>query len=184
MNITGGKFKSRKIDTIKNNLLRPTTNKLRQSIFNILIHRFDFCTWNTQSNMLDPFSGSGSVSLEAISRGIRKATLIEKNKFIYKLICDNLKKLKLSESTNVINKDFFDIKDFQEKFKLFFFDPPYYKNYCNLSIEKILDEKIYISNAIIICETEKGYKFLSAYKKFFLIKKVYGNLQISFISLI
>ena len=72
MVVTGGTFRSRKIVTINSNHLRPTSNKVRQSIFNVLVHKFNFNSWKADEAMLDAFAGSGAVTIEAISRGIKK----------------------------------------------------------------------------------------------------------------
>ena len=70
MIITAGSLKSKKIYSIKNRVLRPTLNKIRQAIFNILLHSLDLDKWKKESYMLDAFAGTGIVSFEAISRAL------------------------------------------------------------------------------------------------------------------
>ena len=65
--------------TIKNKNLRPTSNKIRQAIFNVLTHKLDLDSWKEKSFMLDAFAGTGIVSFEAISRGLFSTTLVEKD---------------------------------------------------------------------------------------------------------
>ena len=181
MLITGGKFKSRKISTIRNNIVRPTSNKVRQSIFNVLIHRFEFNNWRYRNQMLDAFAGSGIISFESISRNIRKSTLIEEDDVVYKNILINVRELNLEDKVTIFNKSFFDIISFDTKFKLFYLDPPYYKNLCNTSLEKIFDEKLYKKKAIIVCETEKSFKFNLSFKKYLIFNKIYGSIKISYL---
>ena len=180
MYITGGIYKSRKLITLNNRYLRPTSNKVRQSLFNVIIHRFSFYDWNTESNILDAFAGSGIVALEAISRGIKEATLIEEDKDICNQIHYNIDNLLPRKSINIVNDSFFNTNFNQSKFKLFFFDPPFFKNYCNLAIEKVFDEKLYLKDSLIVCETEKDYKFNENLDKYIISKKVYGKIKISF----
>ena len=94
MIITAGSLKLKKIKSLNNVILRPTSNKIRQAIFNILIHSLDLENWKNKSYMLDAFAGTGIVSFEAISRGILHSTLVEKNMEIYDFLLNNIKNLK------------------------------------------------------------------------------------------
>ena len=67
MIITSGILKFKKIKSIKNKNLRPTSNKIRQAIFNVLTHKLDLDSWKEKSFMLDAFAGTGIVSFEAIA---------------------------------------------------------------------------------------------------------------------
>ena len=97
MKITSGSLKSKKINSVKNIILRPTSNKVRQAIFNILLHSLDLDKWKKESYMLDAFAGTGIVSFEAISRGIFHSTLIEKDLEIYNTLLDNIKNLNINK---------------------------------------------------------------------------------------
>ena len=77
MIITTGILKFKRISTIKNNNLRPTSNKVRQAIFNVLKHKFEMDAWKKKSCMLDAFAGTGIVALEALSRGFVNTTLVD-----------------------------------------------------------------------------------------------------------
>ena len=85
MIITTGSLKFKKIKALKNSTLRPTSNKVRQAIFNILRHKLKMDEWKQTAFMLDAFAGTGAVSFEALSRGVSESTLIEKDfaSFIY-----------------------------------------------------------------------------------------------------
>ena len=180
MLISGGIYKSRVIKSLKKDFLRPTSNKVRQSIFNVLIHKFNFKYWHTRNEMLDAFAGTGSVSLEAISRGLGKATMVEKDKLIYEIMIKNISSLNVNNLTTVIKKSFFEIITFKNKFKFIFLDPPFYLNYCNLSLEKILDEGLLKRDGIVICETEKDFHFKSPFSNYLIQKKIYGKSQINY----
>ena len=85
MKVTAGLYKDKKINTFSNLDIRPTSNKVRQALFNILINRYCWNEWCHKAHLLDAFSGSGIISIEAISRKLNSATLIEKNKSVFKV---------------------------------------------------------------------------------------------------
>ena len=94
MRVIGGSLKGRRLSAIKTegNMtnLRPTTDRIRESLFNILFGgKFDFKIEETR--ILDIFAGSGALGLEAISRGAKSCTFIEKNKACIRLLDTNLK---------------------------------------------------------------------------------------------
>tara|TARA_B100000029_G_scaffold509871_1_gene600002 strand:+ start:929 stop:1483 length:555 start_codon:yes stop_codon:yes gene_type:complete len=181
MIITTGTLKFKKICSIKNSNLRPTSNKVRQAIFNVLKHKLGMDAWKTKSRMLDAFAGTGIVSLEALSRGFSNTTLIEKDVKNFKKLEENVNNLNLTQKVNIINDDFFNIKNLPYKYKLVYLDPPYYKNFINLAIEKILDIKILEKNSIIICETEKSFNFENKIKNYANFSKIYGLSKLTFL---
>ena len=88
MKITTGIYKFKKIHTLKNHKLRPTSNKIRNAVFNILVNKYIMNCWSSKAHLLDAFSGSGIVAIEGLSRNINKATLIESDSTIF----ENLQK--------------------------------------------------------------------------------------------
>ncbi|MBR3889834.1 RsmD family RNA methyltransferase, partial [bacterium] len=105
MNITGGKYKGRKLQTPSEKLVRPTLSKIRMSVFNTLysmIGEFD------GKSFLDMYGGSGIMGLEALSRGFNSVIVYEKNKQVAEIIRANYKSLNeplnltLGDSTKLI----------------------------------------------------------------------------------
>lgn len=127
MRIISGAFRGRSIKSISGPGYRPATSKVRQALFSILESRGVF--W-PESRVLDLFAGSGSLGLEALSRGARLVWFVEKNKKAVQVIRDNLRALAVSpQSTKVWTRDvagFFKIGH-QVSFDLAFVDPPYKK---------------------------------------------------------
>ena len=121
--IIAGWYKGRNLKLVPSPLVRPLPAKLRGSLFNILQERI------TDTNFLDGFAGTGSVGLEALSRGARRAVFIEELPLAAKTIEANIKKCGAEELALVINKEFNRAVIKKEKkkvtFDIIFLDPPY-----------------------------------------------------------
>lgn len=180
MKITTGIYKFKKIHTIKSHKLRPTSNKIRNAVFNILINKYMMNSWSFKTHLLDAFSGSGIVTIEGLSRNIKKATLIETDSIIFENLKRNIEELDLTKKVKLINDDFFNTKLSRNEYFIVYLDPPYLTNYTNLAIKKILDEKALKKNAIIISETDKSYKYDKYLNQYILTQKKYGSTLITF----
>lgn len=147
MRIISGSHKGRKIIAPKNVNIRPTTNKSKEAIFNLLNN---FLNLN-EISVLDLFSGTGSISYEFASRGVKKITAVENN---YKAVSFIKRKSEeLNFSINVINKNVLNyIKNDFEKFNLVFLDPPYsfIKDDYEKMIELILKNKLTLTGLVVV----------------------------------
>jgi len=123
MRITGGFLKNQVLKTPKGDKTRPTSEKLRQSVFNIAQAYVENCTF------LDLYAGSGAMGLEAISRGAKEAIFIEKDRSALKTLRENIIELELSPLTTLIAGDvLLVLKRLKGKtFDLIYIDPPYEK---------------------------------------------------------
>jgi len=108
--IIGGNFKGFKIQFIPNKLIRPTSNKTRETLFNWLMHDIQ------KAQCLDMFAGTGAIGLEALSRGAEFVFFVEKNKDLCECIQKNLNILSLEKKAIVINEDSLK-KDFKKENK-------------------------------------------------------------------
>lgn len=121
--IIAGRYKGRNLKLVRSPLVRPLPAKLRGSLFNILQERI------ADTNFLDGFAGTGSVGLEALSRGARRAVFIEELPLAAKTIEANIKKCGAEELALVINKEFnpavIDLAKKKVTFDIIFLDPPY-----------------------------------------------------------
>ena len=86
MIITTGIYKFKKIHTLKSHKLRPTSNKIRNAIFNILVNKYTMSSWSEKAHLLDAFAGSGIVAIEGLSRNINKVTLIEADSTVFEYL--------------------------------------------------------------------------------------------------
>ena len=138
--IISGKFRGRKFSFPDVEGLRPTSGKIRETLFNWL--QFDILN----KTVLDPFAGSGALSFEAISRGAKEVYVIEKNRKVYDKLKSNFKLLDRSQYT-IINEDALIhlTKPSNQSFDLVFLDPPFAKNLLLETIEK-LSINHYINN--------------------------------------
>lgn len=123
MRVIAGKARRIQLHTIKGNDTRPTTDRIKETLFN-MIHPILY-----DVNFLDLFSGSGAIAIEALSRGAGKATLVEKNRQAVQCIKANLEKTHLEAQAAVLCDDvFLALKKLERKNEIFdivFLDPPY-----------------------------------------------------------
>ena len=130
MRIIAGKFKSRRIFAPKIDIVRPTSDKMRETIFNILCHNNHLPLNLKNSSVLDLFSGSGAMSFEAISRGAKNATLIESNKDCISVINKNAEILGVNNIIKIIQLDATQLPINTINHNYCFIDPPYFKKDC------------------------------------------------------
>ncbi|HRP93205.1 MAG TPA: 16S rRNA (guanine(966)-N(2))-methyltransferase RsmD [Ignavibacteriaceae bacterium] len=126
LRIISGTFKGRLINVPQSKEIRPTTDRVRETLFNLLNNRIDF----DGIEVLDFYSGSGSLGLECISRGALHVTFIERNFQIYKNLLENIKSLGVESSCKVIKSEAIDYsKRSPEKlYDLILADPPFFKD--------------------------------------------------------
>ena len=175
MRIISGKFKGRKINYNNLQNVRPTTDRTKESLFNILNQYVNF----EEINALDLFSGSGNISYELASRGVTKITSVDKNikctKFIY-----NFSKL-LNIKLNIVNSSVLKFLNITKlKFDLIIADPPY--SYSKEEIQDLIDlvfrKNILNKNGILIVEHHKK-KIISDHDLLF-DTRTYGTNSLSF----
>lgn len=123
MYIIAGTFKGRKIIAPKGSETRPTSGRLRETVFNILQNAIE------GAQFLDLFAGSGAMGLEALSRGAKKTTFIDRDRNSVRAIEKNIESLQVEAQTKVICEDVLKILEFfhqtRQQFDLIFVDPPY-----------------------------------------------------------
>ena len=129
MRVIAGKFRGLRLKSIgstpTNKSLRPTTDRVRENLFNILAGG-KYGNILDGARVLDMFSGTGILGIEAISRGASHATLIENCASTFKLIQDNIKLTNTVNEINAINTNVMHLEQCKtEPFNLIFIDPPY-----------------------------------------------------------
>tara|TARA_Y100000591_G_scaffold128808_1_gene110309 strand:+ start:541 stop:1101 length:561 start_codon:yes stop_codon:yes gene_type:complete len=159
MRIISGSSRGKKIFTPKDNKTRPLRDMVKESIFNLIKHSKNIELKIENSNILDLFSGSGSFGLECISRGAKNVTFIENYPPILSILKKNINLLDAVSTTNIIEKNCFDIlkseKFLYSKFDIIFLDPPFKEKRINLLLQKIQEINILGEKGIIIIHRHK-----------------------------
>jgi 16S rRNA (guanine966-N2)-methyltransferase len=125
MRIVGGRFRGRPLATPSSDAIRPTSDRLRETIFNILTHAFDDPV--EDARVVDLFAGTGAMGFEAISRGAAFALLVDDSAAARGLIRENIDRLGLGGSTRLFRRDATRLGPAGQNgtFSLLFCDPPY-----------------------------------------------------------
>ena len=175
MRIISGKYKGKKLKGFDIDGTRPTMDRVKESIFSTIQNYIE------DSIVLDLFSGSGNLGIEAISNGAKMCYFVDNNKISINVIKENINSSNISNA-EIINSDYKKALDiFKEKniiFDIVFLDPPY-KDYdfINYSVSFLDENNLINDNGIIICEFEESintdYKNLTIFKD-----KKYGSKKV------
>lgn len=148
MRVIAGKHKSKALETLEGRNTRPTMDKVKEGIFNSLHH--------IEGLGLDLFAGSGSLGIEALSRGMDKVIFVDQNIKAVKVIRNNLQKLDLEAQSEVYrNNADRALKALSKRkiqFDIIFLDPPYDKGLIDKALEQIHTFDLLKNNGIIVCE--------------------------------
>ena len=183
MRIIGGKMRGTKLQTLEGfETTRPTLDRVKESLFNIISMKL------IESEVLDLFSGSGALGLEAISRGANKAYLCDISPKAINVIKQNVEKTRCKDSVMVLNKKHIQALEFfkqsNKKFDIVFLDPPYETEFAEQSTEYIIDNNLLNEQGIIIIETdneEKLIKGLNVEKVEIYDTRKYGRVSLIFL---
>lgn len=123
MRIIGGSLRGRRLITPSNNIIRPTSDRVRETVFNILSHKIDFA----DIDVLDLYSGTGALGLEALSRGAKHCVFVDSSREGHRATSENIKKLGVDSNSTVLRSNAAapDKLKLSQKFNLVFMDPPY-----------------------------------------------------------
>ncbi len=150
MRVIAGIHKGRQLKAVPGNNTRPTTDKVKESIFQIIGPFFQ------GGKALDLFAGSGSLGIEALSRGMDNCIFVDKHPKAIQIIRENTSLLRLEEQSEIFRADAFRalaaVAKRELRFDLIFLDPPYSKiSYLEL-LETIIKEQLLNDEGIIYCE--------------------------------
>ncbi len=179
MRIIGGKARGTKLYTLQGTFTRPTLDRVKESIFNIIQNYIN------ETIFLDLFSGSGAIGLEAVSRGAKKAILCDNSKDAIQIINKNVQKTHFQDYVDIYNTDFKNcLKNIKEKIDIIYIDPPYQSDFILKSLEILEKSNIINEKTKIILETDNIQKILNQIKnlKFEIIdSRKYGIAYIIFL---
>lgn len=175
MRIISGELKGRRISAPKKLPVRPTTDRAKEALFNILMHRFDL----HEISVLDLFSGTGNISYEFASRGVIDAVAVDQNRHCTKFIQETANQLALP--IKVVQNDVFQfLATPYRTFDLIFADPPYDLEESTFEklIAEILEKNWLSEKGQLVVEHSKYYSFSS--HPHCQEERVYGSNQFSF----
>ncbi len=150
MRIIAGKYKSRVISVPNSKLIRPTTDRVRETIFNILQNFISF----ENIKVLDVYAGSGSFGLECLSRGAKSIDFVEKNYQIFGTLKKNISSLKEENSCKIFKMEAlkFSLLKEHDSYDLIFADPPFYKHDIYQVVNNLLNNNFLNNNSFMLVE--------------------------------
>ena len=155
MRIISGKARGTKLNTLEGEQTRPTLDRVKESIFNIIQNELE------ETVFVDIFSGSGAIGLEALSRGAKKAILCDKSREAIAIIKSNVEKTHFQEKAQIINADFEKcLKEIKEEVDYIYIDPPYKTDYILKSLKNLEESEIIKEETKIILETDDEERIL------------------------
>ena len=161
MRIIGGFLKGKKIDFLKSVITRPLRDFVKENIFNVINHSNLINIKLKDAKVLDVYSGVGSFGIECISQGAKKTTFIENNNKALSVLKNNINNLKIKEQTEIFNEktgSFFNRANYENKFEIIFFDPPFAENFFMSELKTIKDSTIYTRKHLIVIHREADSK--------------------------
>lgn len=178
MRVVAGKYKGRNLLSPKDDSVRPTTTRIKETIFNVIQFRV------AGSRCLDLFSGSGALGIECLSRGAEKVTFVDRSKDSIELTSANLERMEGNTAVFMMDGVSFLKKASErgEKFDLIFLDPPYKTTLAEEAIDVIFEKELLEEGGMIIFEhsSDKSYALEKAgYKQ---KTKEMGTVTCEFIS--
>ena len=175
MRVVGGKYRGKKLVSPMDENTRPTLDKTRESIFNIIGMKI------MDSTCLDLFAGSGAFGVEALSRGASVVHFNDIHKNAIKVINENIQSLKgLDREYAVFSKGYMEfLRDSNTKYDIVFLDPPYSMKVIGEIVSYMLDNKLVNEGGIFVIETLKEDVFDIDYKFVKVKEYVYGKTKVT-----
>ena len=156
MRIIGGKYRSRVLAEFSGEDVRPTSDRAKESLFNILALKMQ------GARVLDLFAGSGSLGLESLSRGAKEVVFNDFSKDSLAIVKNNLTALKIpvnGEEAKVTQSDYLScISVMRGKFDIIFLDPPYRFDYGQKALEMIAQRGLLSENGIAVYERDRAFE--------------------------
>ena len=151
MRVVSGKYGGRPLKTLDGKTTRPTTDKVKGAIFNMIGPYFD------GGRVLDLYAGSGSLGIEAVSRGMESAVLVEKDRRAQAIVAENIAMTKEEARFELLKMESSRaLEQLTGQFDLVLLDPPYAKEQIIADIEKMAERKLLSEDIMVVCETDKS----------------------------
>lgn len=180
MRIVGGQFRGRVLATPKTDEIRPTTDRTRESLFNIIGHSYPEALEGAR--VLDMFAGTGAVGLEALSRGCTQALFVELGVEGRGLLRTNIETLGLTGRAKIFRRDATDMGQVgtMEPFDFAFADPPYGKGLGEKAILSAANGGFLVPDALVILEERSDIMPVVAANFLLLDRRTFGETTMHF----
>lgn len=175
MRVITGKYKGRHFDIPRTFKARPTTDFAKENLFNVLNSYID---WDAEPVALDLFAGTGSITLELLSRGCSRVLSIEKDPLHFKFIKSFIDKLQDLNAIPIKGDVFKYLSQCREKFDFIFADPPYVLTEISELPDMILERDLLREDGLLVVEHGKDHDF-SQHPRF-VEHRQYGSVNFSF----
>ncbi|GAA4533616.1 16S rRNA (guanine(966)-N(2))-methyltransferase RsmD [Chelativorans composti] len=179
MRVVGGALKGRRLATPKSDAIRPTTDRARESLFNILEHAYPGSIEGAR--VLDLFSGTGALGIEAISRGAAYCLFVEQDIAARALIRENVEALGLPGCTRIFRRDATHMGPIgtMQPFRLVFADPPYGKGLGEKAVASLLAGGWLEKGALVVVEETASNPFQLPEGLTLLDRRIYASSSLS-----
>jgi 16S rRNA (guanine966-N2)-methyltransferase len=156
MRVVGGRLKGRTLASPASRDIRPTADRLRESVFNILVHAYDDPI--AGARVLDLFAGTGALGIEAVSRGAAFTLFVDNGAEARALLRNNVEALGLGGVTKIFRRDATDLGPAHpvEPFSLVFLDPPYGKGLAGKALVSLREGGWLVPGALLVVEEAKA----------------------------
>lgn len=179
MRIIRGEFVGKALIAPASTLTRPTSDKVRQAIFNVIEHHAEMADLR-DSIVIDVFAGTGALGLEALSRGAKHATFVDNQRPVTRNIQGLLNQWGAENRATVLTQDMLTISKADNPVDFVFCDPPYGKDLVNLGVMHLYKQGWIDSNTTIVAEMHKS-DTLQLYIDFTVLQdKKYGDTKVVF----
>jgi 16S rRNA (guanine966-N2)-methyltransferase len=179
--VVGGRLKGRNLAAPSSREIRPTADRLRESLFNILIHAYDNPI--VDARVLDLFAGTGALGIEAISRGAKFALFVDNGAEARALMRNNIEALGLGGVTKVYRRDATNLGPAHpvEPFSLVFLDPPYARGLAEKALVSLRDGGWLTAGALLVVEESKAAVFKAPEEFEELERRAYDDTEFVFL---
>jgi 16S rRNA (guanine966-N2)-methyltransferase len=181
MRVVGGRLKGRNIASPTTQAIRPTADRLREALFNILIHAYENPI--EDARVLDLFAGTGALGIEAVSRGAKFTLFVDNGSEARALLRNNVEALGLGGTTRVYRRDAADLGPAHpvEPFSLVFLDPPYRMKLAEKSLNSLRDGGWLTPGALLVVEEAKDAEFAAPEGFEELERRAYDDTEFTFL---
>ena len=150
LRVISGKARGLNLDSLPGLSTRPTLDKVKQAIFNMLFDK------TYDAIVLDLFAGSGAMGIESLSRGASSCTFVDCEKDAVDIVSKNISKAKFDTQSIVVKSDYISfLKSCNQKFDIVFVDPPYDSDYAVYSLKLLYDNNLLCDDSVVVVESAK-----------------------------